>query len=183
MRAIPGIIVISPCDGTETEKVIETIIDYSGPCYIRLCRGGSPLIFNDNYKFNIGKGVKIFEGDKATIISAGFTTHIAYSAAKKLEEEGIEIDLINMSSIKPIDTDLIIESALKTGLVVTVEDHNIIGGLGSAVCEVLAEKNPTRVIRMGVKDKFGASGSPSDLISSYGFDKESIVKTVKNNIG
>ncbi len=183
MRAIPGIIVISPCDGTETEKVIETIIDYSGPCYIRLCRGGSPLIFNDNYKFNVGKGVKIFEGDKATIISAGFTTHIAYSAAKELEEEGIEIDLINMSSIKPIDTDLIIESASKTGLVVTVEDHNIIGGLGSAVCEVLAEKNPTRVIRMGVKDKFGASGSPSDLISSYGFDKESIVKTVKNNIG
>jgi transketolase len=122
------------------------------------------------------------DGNKATLVSAGFTTSITLEAAKTLEEEGIEVDMINMASIKPIDSKMIIESAKKTGLVITVEDHNIIGGLGSAVCEVLSENYPVRVIRMGVRDKFGSSGSPSELIKAYGFDKDSIVKTVKENI-
>ena len=182
MRAIPGIVVISPSDGTETGKVIEAVIRYKGPCYVRLGRSASPLIFNDDYVFRIGKGVRLFEGKKATIVSAGFTTHICISAAKKLEADGIEVDLINMSSIKPIDEELLIESAKKTGLVITVEDHNIIGGLGSAVCEVLSEKYPTRVVRMGVKDKFGASGTLLELYEAYGFDESSIIKTVKENI-
>lgn len=182
MRAIPGIVVISPSDGTETGKVIEAVIQYKGPCYVRLGRIASPLIFNDDYVFRIGKGVRLFEGKKATIITAGFTTHICISAAKKLEADGIEVDLINMSSIKPIDEELLIESAKKTGLVITVEDHNIIGGLGSATCEVLSEKHPTRVVRMGVKDKFGASGTLSELYEAYGFDEVSIIKTVKENI-
>ncbi|MGM0368618.1 MAG: transketolase family protein [Actinomycetota bacterium] len=182
MRSIPNIKVISPSDGTETGKVIEEIIGIDGPCYVRLCRGSSPIIFNQDYKFELGKGVRIMEGGKASIISAGFTTHIALAAAEKLESEGIEVDLISMSSIKPIDQDLIIDSAKKTGLVITVEDHNIIGGLGSAVCEVLSDTLPTKVLRLGVKDKFGASGTPQELIKAYGFDEDSIIKAVKENI-
>jgi transketolase len=182
MRAIPGIVVISPSDGTETKEVIDAITDYKGPCYVRLGRSACPLIFNDNYEFKIGKGVKLYEGSRATIVTAGFTTHICISAAKKLEDEGIEIDLLNMSSIKPIDEELLINSAQKTKLVFTVEDHSIIGGLGSAVCEVLSEKLPTKVIRIGVKDKFGASGSLSDLYAVYGLDEASIIKTIRENI-
>lgn len=182
MRAIPNILVISPSDGTETEKVLEQIVKYEGPCYVRLCRGSAPIIFNDRYDFKIGKGTLIFKGDKATLVSAGFTAHIAMDAARALEKEGIEVDLINMSSIKPLDSQILIDSAGKTGLVVTVEDHNIIGGLGSAVCEELSESLPTKVIRLGVKDSFGASGKPDELIKAYGFDSDSIVKTVKENI-
>ena len=182
MRAIPNILVLSPSDATETKKVIEKVIEYKGPCYVRLCRGGSPVIFNDDYRFEIGKGVQILEGTAATIISSGFTTHIALEAARELENEGIDTDLINMASIKPLDEDLIIKSAQKTGLIVTVEDHSIIGGLGSAVCELLSERSPVKIIRLGVQDKFGASGTPSELVKAYGFDPEAIIKTVKNNI-
>lgn len=182
MRAIPNILVFSPSDGTETEKVMEEIAAYEGPCYVRLCRGSAPLIFNERFRFEIGKGSLILKGDKASIVTAGFTTHIALEAAEALQEEGIEVDLINMSSIKPIDREILVESAKKTKLVITVEDHNIIGGLGSAVCEVLSEDFPTRVIRLGVKDKFGASGKPAELIEAYGFDSRSIASTVKKNI-
>ena len=182
MRSIPNIAVFSPADATETEKVIETVVEYDGPCYVRLCRGGAPVIFNDSYKFEIGKGTKIMEGGAATIVSAGFTTHIALDAARILEDEGIEVDVINMASIKPIDEDLIIESAAKTGLVVTVEDHSVIGGLGSAVCEVLSAKNPSKVIRLGVQDKFGASGNAAELVTAYGFDKDAVAAAVRDNI-
>ena len=182
MRAIPGIVVMSPSDGTETAKIIDVAAEYKGPCYIRLTRGVGPLIFNEKYEFKIGKGIKLFDGSKATLITAGFTTHICMSAAKKLQAEGIDIDLINMASIKPIDEQLIIESAKKTGLVFTVEDHSIIGGLGSAVCEVLSEKYPVRVVRIGVKDKFGASGSPLDLYAAYGLDEAGIIKVIRENL-
>ncbi len=180
MRAIPGIVVLSPCDATETGQVIEKAVDYFGPMYIRLTRSNVPVIFNENYKFEIGKGIKIMEGSRATLIATGFMTHIAFEAAKQLDLEGIDVDFINMPSIKPIDEALIIESAKKTNLVITVEDHNIIGGLGSAVCELLSEKLPTRVIRMGVMDKFGMSGEPYELIKAYGFDKESIINKIKS---
>jgi Transketolase, C-terminal subunit len=182
MRVIPGIVVMSPSDGTETAKIIDAAAEYKGPCYIRLTRGVGPLIFNEKYEFKLGKGIKLFDGSKATLITAGFTTHICMSAAKKLQAEGIDIDLINMASIKPIDEQLIIESAKKTGLVFTVEDHSIIGGLGSAVCEVLSEKYPVRVVRIGVKDKFGASGSPSDLYAAYGLDEAGIIKVIRENL-
>jgi transketolase len=182
MRSIPNIVVFSPADATETEKVIETVAGFDGPCYVRLCRGGAPVIFNDSYKFEIGKGTKIMEGGAATIVSAGFTTHIALDAARILEDEGIEVDVLNMASIKPIDEDLIIESAAKTGFVVTVEDHSIIGGLGSAVCELLSAKNPAKVIRLGVQDKFGASGSPVELVTAYGFDKDAVAAAVRDNV-
>lgn len=182
MRSIPNIKVFSPADATETGKVMEKILEYDGPCYMRLCRGGSPVLFNDDYEFEIGKALRITEGDKATIVSAGFTTHLALAAAMKLADEGIEVDMINMASIKPIDTALLLESARKTGLVITVEDHSIIGGLGSAVCEVLSEENPTRVVRLGIKDKFGSSGTPDELVRAYGFDTDAIMATVKHNI-
>ncbi|MCJ7666569.1 MAG: transketolase family protein [Actinobacteria bacterium] len=182
MRAIPNILVISPSDAAETKEVIKKIVEYKGPCYVRLCRGSGPVIFNDDYKFEIGKGVKIMEGGAATVISAGFTTHIVLEAARKLEKEGIETDIINMASIKPLDEDLIIESAQKTGFVITVEDHSIIGGLGSAVCELLSERSPAKVIRLGVRDRFGSSGTPSELVKAYGFDSEAIIRAVKDNI-
>jgi len=182
MRSIPNIAVFSPADATETRSIIEKVIEYNGPCYVRLSRGGCPVIFNDSYKFEIGKGIKIMEGNAATIISAGFTTHIALEAARILENEGIEVDVINMASIKPIDEDLIIESVKKTGLAVTVEDHSVIGGLGSAVCELLSEKNPAKVVRLGVQDKFGASGKPAELVSAYGFDADAIASAVRANL-
>ncbi len=181
-RSIPGIVVISPSDGTETRKVIDAVAEYKGPCYVRLTRSASPLIFNENYNFKIGKAVKLFQGEKATVITAGFTTHICIEAVKELEVLGIEVDLINMSSIKPMDEDLLLESAKKTKIVFTVEDHNIIGGLGSAVCELLSEKMPTRVIRIGIKDIFGASGSPAELYKAYGLDKDSIINVIKSNV-
>ncbi len=183
MRAIPNISVISPADGTETEKVLEEIINIEGPCYVRLCRGSAPVIFNQNYRFQLGKGVKIYEGETATVVAAGFTTHIAMEAAQALAQEGIEVDLIHMPSIKPLDRDLLLASVEKTGLVVTVEDHSIIGGLGSAVCEALCESCPAKVIRLGIKDKFGASGSPAELIAAYGFGKDDVCRAVKENIG
>jgi transketolase len=182
MRSIPGIVVISPSDGTEAAGAIDAVAQYMGPCYVRLTRGSSPLIFNENYKFKIGKGIKIFEGGRATLITAGYTTHICISAVKKLESEGIEVDLINMPSIKPLDEGLILESAEKTKLVFTIEDHNIIGGLGSAVCELLSAKLPVKVLRIGVKDIFGASGSPSELYAAYGLDQEGILKVIRENI-
>ncbi|MCL4385993.1 MAG: transketolase family protein [Cyanobacteria bacterium] len=182
MRAIPEITVLSPCDATETKKVIEAVTEYNGPCYVRLTRSNVPVLFNENYSFKIGKGIKIMEGSKATLISTGFMTHIAFEAAKKLEEQKVEIDFINMPSIKPIDEDLIIESAKKTKVVITVEDHNVIGGLGSAVCELLSEKLPTKVIRLGVQDKFGASGETYELINAYGFGEENIINAIKSII-
>jgi len=182
MRAIPGIVVISPSDGTETQKVIDAVAAYKGPCYVRLTRGASPLMFNEEYDFEIGRGIKISEGKAATVISAGYTAHICLSAINKLASEGLEADFINMSSIKPLDEELVLESASKTGLVFTVEDHNIIGGLGSAVCELLSAKLPTRVIRIGVNDRFGASGSPAELYAAYGLDEDGIIKTIKGNI-
>ena len=182
MRSIPGIVVLSPSDSVETKKVIAAVAQYNGPCYVRLTRSNIPVIFNDSYDFKIGKGIKLMEGSKATIISTGFMTHIAFEAAKKLDSQGIDVDLINMPSIKPIDEEIIVESAKKTGVVITVEDHNIIGGMGSAVCELLSEKLPTRVIRLGVKDKFGTSGETYELINAYGFGEENIIETVKSVI-
>jgi transketolase len=182
MRSIPNIAVLSPADATEAGKVIEAVTGYDGPCYVRLCRGGSPVIFNDDYNFELGKGIRIMEGDAATIISAGFTTHIALDAARALEDDGIEVDVINMASIKPIDEDLVIESAARTGLVITVEDHSVIGGLGGAVCELLSSKNPVKVVRLGVQDMFGASGNPAELVSAYGFDADSVASAVRDNI-
>lgn len=183
MRSIPNMTVICPSDAVETEAAIRAIAEYNGPCYVRL--GRAPVsIINDNteYKFEIGKGMTLREGKEATIIATGIMVDAALEAYNILAEEGIKVNVINIHTIKPIDTELIVNAARETKAVVTVEEHNIIGGLGSAVCEVLSENCPVPVMRVGIKDVFGQSGKPDELLKAYGLTPEDIVKSVKKAI-
>ncbi|MFU0824125.1 transketolase family protein [Clostridium sp.] len=183
MRSIPNMTVICPSDAVETEAAINAVAEYNGPCYVRLGRPGVSII-NDNpeYKFEIGKGVTLREGKDATIIATGVMVEQALEAYNVLAEEGIKVKVINIHTIKPIDGDIIINAARETGVIVTAEEHNIIGGLGSAVCEVLSENFPVPVVRVGVKDVFGESGKPAELLKAYGLTSEDIVKAVKKGI-
>ncbi|EDS78638.1 transketolase [Clostridium botulinum C str. Eklund] len=183
MRSIPNMTVINPSDAVETEAAIRAIAEFNGPCYVRLGRAAVETI-NDNpeYKFQIGKGITLREGKEATIIATGIMVEAALEAYNILAEEGIKVKVVNIHTIKPIDTELIIKSAEETGVVITAEEHSVIGGLGSAVCEVLSENHPVPVIRVGVKDKFGESGKPAELLKAYGLTSEDIVKAVKKGI-
>lgn len=183
MRSIPNMTVISPSDAVETEAAIRAIVEYNGPCYVRLGRSGVSVI-NDNpeYKFEIGKGITLREGKEATIIATGIMVDAALEAYNILAEEGIKVRVINIHTIKPIDEEIIIKAGRETGIIITAEEHNIIGGLGSAVCEVLSENCPVPVIRVGVKDVFGESGKPDELLKAYGLTAEDIVKAVKKGI-
>lgn len=183
MRSIPNMVVISPSDAVEAEAAIEAISKYNGPCYVRLGRSGVPVI-NDNpeYKFEIGKGVTLREGKEATIIATGVMVEAALEAYNVLAEEGIKVRVINMHTIKPIDSELIVSAARETGVIVTAEEHSIIGGLGSAVSEVVTSNYPVPVLRIGVKDVFGESGTPAELLKAYGLTTEDIVKAVKCGI-
>jgi len=176
MRSIPNMTVISPSDAIETEAVIKAIVEYKGPCYVRLGRLGVPVI-NDNpdYKFEIGKAITLREGKDATIIATGLMVDAALEAYNTLSEEGIKVKVINIHTIKPIDTEAIVNAARETGVVITAEEHSTIGGLGSAVCEVLSENQPTPVIRVGIKDTFGESGKPAELLKAYGLTADDIV--------
>lgn len=180
MRTLPNMTVICPSDAVETEAAVRFAASYNGPCYIRLGRLGVPVI-NDRpeYKFEIGKGVILREGKDATIIATGIMVDAALEAYNILSEEGIKVEVINIHTIKPIDKELIIKSARKTGIVITAEEHSIIGGLGSAVCELLSENMPTPVVRVGVKDTFGESGKPAELLKAYGLTASDIAKAVK----
>lgn len=180
MRSIPNMMVISPSDAVETEAVIKAIIDYDGPCYVRLGRSGVNVI-NDNpeYKFELGKAVTLREGKDATIIATGIMVDAALEAYNILSEEGIKVRVLNIHTIKPIDEEAIIKAARETGTIVTAEEHNIIGGLGSAVAEVVSGNAPVPVLRVGVKDTFGESGKPKDLLEKYGLTAKDIVKAVK----
>lgn len=180
MRSIPNMTVICPSDAVETEAVIKAIVEYNGPCYIRLGRSGVPVI-NDNpeYEFQIGKGVTLREGKEATIVATGIMVDAALEAYNILAEEGIKVRVINLHTIKPIDEEIIIKAGRETGVIVTAEEHSIIGGLGSAVCEVLSENCPVPVVRVGVKDVFGESGKPDQLLKAYGLTAEDIVKAAK----
>ncbi len=183
MRAIPGMCVISPADGVETKAAVRAIMNYDGPVYLRLCRLAMPILFDEgDYKFEIGKGKILNEGSDVTIIGAGLLLHEAVKACAMLKEENISVRLVDMASIKPIDSELIIESAKKTGAVVCVEEHNVIGGLGSAVCEVLSKDFPTPVEIVGVKDVFGSSGVPEELLEHYELSAKHIVDAVKRVI-
>ncbi|OFI07506.1 1-deoxy-D-xylulose-5-phosphate synthase [Clostridium acetireducens DSM 10703] len=183
MRSIPNMTVICPSDAVETEEVIKAIVDYEGPCYIRLGRSGVPVINdNDDYKFQIGKAVNIRDGKEATIIATGIMVDAAIEAYNILAEEGIKVKVINMATIKPIDKEAIVNAAKETGVIITAEEHSIIGGLGSAVCEVTSEMYPIPVIRVGIKDVFGQSGKPSELLDAYGLTAKDIVKAVKKGI-
>lgn len=183
MRSIPNMVVISPSDDIETTAAIEAITKYHGPCYVRLGRMGVCTI-NDNpdYKFELGKAVTLREGKDATIIATGIMVDAALEAYNILAEEGIKVKVLNIHTIKPIDEEAIITAARKTGLIVTAEEHSIIGGLGSAVAEVVCSNHPVPVIRVGVKDTFGESGKPEQLLKAYGLTAEEIVKALKKGL-
>ncbi|WP_033152597.1 transketolase family protein [Pseudobutyrivibrio ruminis] len=180
MRTIPGMTIINPSDDVEAKAAVEAAYKMDGPVYLRFGRLAVPVI-NDrpDYKFEIGKGVVLKEGKDLTIIATGLEVNESLEAAKKLAEDGIDAEVINIHTIKPIDADLIVKSASKTGKVVTVEEHSIIGGLGGAVAEVLSEKCPTKMLRIGVKDTFGESGPAVKLLAKYELDAEGIYKQIK----
>jgi len=179
MRAIPNMTVIVPADAEETKQVINLAAKYDGPMYIRLGRPQVPVVFDESYQFAIGKGAVVHQGSDVTIIAMGVMLSPALEAAKELQNAGISARVINMSSIKPIDKELIIEAAKQTKGIVTVEEHNVYGGLGSAVAEVVTEFAPTIVKRIGVEDTFGESGKPDELLVKYGLTKEHIIKRVQ----
>ena len=180
MRTIPGMVVMCPSDDIEAKAAVRAAIEHEGPVYIRFGRAAVP-VFNDtpDFKFEIGKGKVVREGKDVTIVATGICVDSAMGAAEKLAAEGIDAEVINICTIKPLDEELIIASAKKTGKVVTVEEHSVIGGLGSAVCECLAEKLPTPVKKIGMYDVFGESGSAAALVAKYGLDAEGVYKSVK----
>lgn len=180
MREIPGMVVINPSDDIEAKAAVEAAYEHVGPVYMRFGRLAVPAI-NDNadYKFEIGKGIVLKEGTDVSIFATGLEVSEALEAAKMLEADGINAEVVNIHTIKPLDKELVVKSAQKTGKVVTVEEHWINGGLGSAVCEVLCEEAPTKVLRIGVEDKFGESGPATELIHKYELDAEGIYKKVK----
>lgn len=183
MRSIPGMTVISPSDARETAEVIKAIAKFNGPCYIRLGRlGVNDINTSEDYKFEIGKAITLREGKDATIIATGIMVDAALDAYNTLAEEGIKVRVINIHTIKPIDIEAVTDAARETGLIVTAEEHSIIGGLGSAVCEVVGENYPVPVIRVGVKDTFGESGKPAELLKAYGLTSEDVVKAVKRGL-
>ncbi|RDY23556.1 transketolase family protein [Romboutsia maritimum] len=182
MRAIPNMTVLVPADDIETEQMIFEAAKYNGPMYVRLGRSAVPTILDENYKFEIGKGVVVREGNDATIIACGIMVNEAVLAHETLKEEGINVRVINMSTIKPIDRELIINAAKETKVIVTAEEHSIIGGLGSAVTEVVTEECPVVVKRVGVRDSFGESGKPAELLKKYGLTSSDIIASVKEAI-
>lgn len=179
MRSIPNMTVVVPADGIETEKVILEAAKYNGPMYIRLGRSAVPTLFDEDYKFEIGKGNVVRDGNDATIIACGMMVNEAIIAHEELKSEGINVRVINMSTIKPIDKDLIIKAAKETKAIITAEEHSIIGGLGSAVSEVVSEECPVIVKKVGVKDVFGESGTPAELLEKHGLTAKHIAKSVK----
>lgn len=180
MRTIPGMTVIVPSDDVEAKAAVRAAIEMEGPVYLRFGRAAVPVI-NDkpDYKFEIGKGVLLREGTDVTIIASGITVSAALDAAEMLAADGISAEVINIHTIKPLDEELVLASAKKTGKVVTAEEHTVIGGLGSAVCDCLSEKHPTPVLRIGMQDTFGESGSASALVEKYGLDGKGIYEKVK----
>ncbi len=179
MRSVPNMVVINPADAESTDKLVKAIIEYNGPVYMRLGRSGVPVIYDENTTIEIGKGIVVKEGTDVSIIATGIMVNEAIKASEELKKENINAEVIDIHTIKPLDEKLIIETAKKTGKVVVAEEHNIIGGLGSAVAEVLSENYPTKIKRVGVKDTFGESGSPADLVKKYGLTSEEIIKACK----
>lgn len=182
MRSIPNMTVVVPADGVEAEKMIFEAAKFEGPMYVRLGRSAVPTIFGEDYNFEIGKGVILKEGTDATIIACGIMVNKALIAADMLKEENINVRVINMSTIKPIDKDLIINAAKETKVIITAEEHSIIGGLGSAVSEVVCESHPVVVKKVGMNDCFGESGTPNELLEKYGLTAANIVTKVKEAI-
>lgn len=182
MRSLPGMVILNPADAVEARLAVKAAIEHDGPCYLRFGRLAVDRIFDEDYKFEIGKGVELRDGKDVTIIATGLMVSFAMEAAKMLEEDGISARVVNMATIKPIDRDIIIKAAKETGAIVTAEEHNIIGGLGSAVAEVLCESEPCIMKRIGTKDVFGRSGTPAELFEAYGLTAADIAKSAKQAI-
>ncbi len=180
MRTIPGMVVMCPSDDVEAKAAVRAALEYEGPVYIRFGRAAVPVI-NDrpDYQFEIGKGTVVREGSDLTIVATGICVDSALGAAELLAAEGVSAEVVNICTIKPLDEDIIVKSAQKTGRVVTVEEHSVIGGLGSAVCDCLCAKHPVPVKKLGMQDVFGESGSAAALVKKYGLDAEGVYRSVK----
>ncbi len=179
MRTLPNMMVFSPSDDTQTKWLTQEIAKMNGPTYMRLARVATPIIYDQNQKFEIGKAIGLGEGTDATVFATGVTVSEALKAQEELAKENIHIRVVDVHTIKPIDREMIVKCAKETKKLITVEDHSIIGGLGSSVCEVLAEEYPTKVIRMGIQDRFGKSGKAEQLIKYFKIGYEAIINKVK----
>jgi transketolase len=183
MRSVPNMTVICPADSVETVAAIKAIAEYDGPCYVRLGRSAVNVINDENtYEFKIGKGVTLAEGNDVTIVATGIMVDVALDAKEELSKEGINARVINIHTLKPIDKEILVKAAKETGAIVTVEEHNIIGGLGSAVSEVLSEELPVPVLKIGVQDVFGESGLPNQLLEAYGLTANNVAEKAKKAI-
>ncbi|QUB97607.1 transketolase family protein [Leptotrichia sp. oral taxon 221] len=181
MRAIPGMVVLSPADAVETEKMIFAAAEYEGPVYVRLGRLNIPVLFDDNYKFEIGKAVTLTEGNDVAILATGLMVYEATEAAKQLAEQGIKARVVNVSTIKPLDEETVLKAAKECKFIVTSEEHSVIGGLGSAVSEFLSENHPTKVIKHGIQDVFGQSADGDTMLNNYKLRAKDIVEVVLRN--
>jgi len=179
MRTLPNMTVISPSDDTQTRWAIEEASKLEGPVYVRLARLATPVIYDENQKFKIGKMVQLGEGTDATVFATGVMVAESLKAQQELAKEGINIRVIDVHTVKPIDREMIVRCAKETKKIITIEDHSVIGGLGSAICEVLAEEYPTKVIRMGMKDRFGKSGKAEQLLKYFAMDSEALIEELK----
>ncbi len=179
MRGLPNMKVMSVSDDTQTRWAVEEIAKINGPVYLRLGRYATPVIYDENQKFEIGKGIQIGDGTDATVIATGICVSEAIIAQEQLKQEGINIRVVDIHTIKPIDRELIVKCAKETKKIITIEDHSIIGGLGTAVCEVLSEEYPTKVIRMGVNDTFGTSAPAKELVEYFKLDSKAIIEMIK----
>ena len=182
MRAIPGMVVLSPADAVETEKMVFAVAEYEGPVYVRLGRLNIPVLFDENYKFEIGKAATLREGNDVAILATGLMVSEALEAAKLLEEKGIKARVVNVSTIKPLDTETVLKAAKECKFIVTSEEHSVIGGLGSAVSEYLSEVYPAKVVKHGIQDVFGQSADGETMLTNYGLRAKDIAETVLNNL-
>lgn len=182
MRTIPGMTIINPADAVEARLAVKAAIEYKGPVYLRFGRMAVPVIYGDTYKFEIGKGIMLADGSDVAIVATGIEVEQALLAKELLKNDGIDAMVINIPTIKPLDRELILAAAEKCGAIVTAEEHTIIGGLGSAVCEALSEERPTPVLRVGVNDEFGRSGPAKELVSYFGLDASAIAAKAKKAI-
>ncbi|PKM76985.1 MAG: transketolase [Firmicutes bacterium HGW-Firmicutes-15] len=178
MRSVPNICVVVPADGTSTRKAVTSIYQRTGPVYLRLGRPSVPILYDEGVDFTIGRGIELREGRDATLIACGIMVAKCLEAADSLHADGIEVSVVDMHTIKPIDQELIVRKARETGAILTVEEHSVLGGLGGAVCEVVCENYPVPVHRMGINDVFGQSGSPDELMQYYGLTVKKIIDNV-----
>lgn len=183
MRTIPNMVVINPSDDVEARAAVKAAYEYYGPVYLRFGRLAAPVINDfEDYKFELGKGVQLRDGKDITIVATGLEVGFALEAADRLKQDGVDARVINIHTIKPIDEDILIKAAKETKKIFTVEEHSIIGGLGSAVCDVLCEKQPAPVYKIGIRDRFGESGSATELLHKYQLDGEGIYNQIKENM-